>query len=552
VIGVLSKDSEARAVHEFFQLFKTPWEFVVSRKHYDLVIVTRDEIPQDLSAGAVVIYHSDVAGFDDGCGLMTTSRRRCGWVEWQNVKFPVYGDLATFQTVGTPILRLPQTLEVVGCVLGTAARPTVRIGIDLFYEVAYLLTHGQPAENARFATLDTHISMLREMMVILEVPFVEVPPVPPGYDFMGCLTHDVDFVGIRDHRCDHTMWGFLYRATVDSLLRALTGKLSWSKCLRNWSSAFTLPFVHLGFRGDFWLEFDRYMAIERALGSTFFFLPFKNVAGTLGSAPAPKRRAAKYDLTSIRKTILNLLSNNCEVGLHGIDAWQDLQSAQSERNRIHDVTGQSDVGTRMHWLYWKEASPKILEDAGFTYDSSFGYNDAIGFRAGTTQPFCPLNAEHLLELPLNIQDSAMFYSDRMMLSEADALNGCRDLIQSMLSSGGALTINWHTRSLSPERLWGDFYDSLLSEIRRHRVWFGTAKEIVEWVRKRRALRFDAVDFEENGVRVALSSPDRSSEFAFTVRVHQPKRPSDGSEFPLCMHVQTDDQWNGEEVLEVAY
>ena len=84
----------------------------------------------------------------------------------------------------------------------------------------------------------------------------------------------------------------------------------------------------------------------------------------------------------------------------------------------------------MHWLYWKEASPKVLEDAGFTYDSTFGYNDAIGFRAGTTQPFCPLGAERLLELPLNIQDSAMFYSDRMMLSETEALNACREVIQS--------------------------------------------------------------------------------------------------------------------------
>ena len=44
----------------------------------------------------------------------------------------------------------------------------------------------------------------------------------------------------------------------------------------------------------------------------------------------------------------------------------------------------------------------------------------------------------------------------------------------MSSSGGALTVNWHTRSLSPERLWGDFYKELLAEIQTHRVWFGTA------------------------------------------------------------------------------
>jgi hypothetical protein len=552
VIGVLSKDSEVRAVQEFFQLFKTPWEFCVPSKRYDLVIVTQEEIPQDLSAGALVIFSSHALAFDDEVGLETTSCRRCGWVEWQGIEFPVYGHLAAFQSVDEPLLTQRQTCEVVGSLLRSSDRPTVRIGIDLFYEVAFLLTHGQPAENARFATLDTHIELLRTIMVSLRVPFVEVPPVPAGYDFMACLTHDVDFVGLRDHKWDHTVWGFLYRATVGSLLKALAGRLPWSKCLQNWAAALSLPLVHLGLRDDFWLEFDRYKEIERELGSTFFFLPFKNVAGTLGAMPAPKCRAAKYDVAEMKDQVLGLINAGCEVGLHGIDAWQDLQSAKSEQSRVREVTGQSDVGTRMHWLYWEEGSPETLEDAGFTYDSTFGYNDAIGFRAGTTQPFCPLGAERLLELPLNIQDSAMFYSDRMMLSETEALNACRELIHSMSLSGGALTVNWHTRSLSPERLWGDFYASLLKEIQTHRVWFGTAHEIVGWFRKRRALRFDSVDFEEKGVRVALSSPDGRSESSFTVRIHHPKFASGESGFPLCMPVHTDNHWSGEEVLEIPY
>src|SRR6202012_3833622 len=111
----------------------------------------------------------------------------------------------------------------------------------------------------------------------------------------------------------------------------------------------------------------------------------------------------------------------------------------------------------------------------------------VGFRAGTTQPFCPLGAKSLLELPLNIQDSAMFYSDRMKLSEKDALNICKDVIRSASASGGSLTVNWHTRSLSPERLWGDFYSELLSEIQKYSVWFGKARDIVSWFRKRSAL-----------------------------------------------------------------
>jgi hypothetical protein len=548
VIGVLSKDGEARAVREFFELFKTPWEFYDARNSYDLVIATRQEIPQDLSARVLVIYNSRSIRFDGQIGVEAESSRKSEWVEWDGVEFPVYGDLAAFQSAGRPLVRRRQTFETVGSVIGGPERPTVRIGIDLFYEVSFLLTQGQPPENARVPTLDTHISLLRAIMMTLGVPFVEVPPVPAGYDFMACLTHDVDFVGIRDHMCDHTMWGFLYRCLAVSLLQALRGKLSWSNCLRNWTAALSLPLVHLGLRYDFWLEFDRYMEIERELGSTFFFLPFKNVAGTFGSTPAPKRRAAKYDVVAIRDQVLELASNGCEVGLHGIDAWQSSIQGRAELQRMCELTGQAEMGTRMHWLYWNESSPKTLEDAGFAYDSTFGYNDAVGFRAGTTQPFCPLGADRLLELPMNIQDSAMFYSGRMRLSETEALNACKELINSASLFGGVLTVNWHTRSLSPERLWGDFYAQLLKEIQTHRVWFGTAREIVGWFRKRRALRFDSVRFEANGVRIALSSPAGHPERSFTVRIHHPRFVSDES--GPGMPAYSDNQWSGEELLEI--
>ena len=41
----------------------------------------------------------------------------------------------------------------------------------------------------------------------------------------------------------------------------------------------------------------------------------------------------------------------------------------------------------MHWLYFGDDSPKTLEAAGFDYDSTCGYNDAVGYRAGTSQVF---------------------------------------------------------------------------------------------------------------------------------------------------------------------
>jgi hypothetical protein len=141
----------------------------------------------------------------------------------------------------------------------------------------------------------------------------------------------------------------------------------------------------------------------------------------------------------------------------------------------------------------------------------------------------------------------------MKLTENDALNICKDVIHSASSFGGSLTVNWHTRSLSPERFWGDFYSALLKEIQKHRVWFGKAQDIVSWFRKRRAINFASVQFEQNRVRVTLNSNFvPSTKGTFTVRLHHPRVSSSESAYVVSVPTYTDRQWSGEEVLELSY
>jgi hypothetical protein len=519
MIGVIARDSETAAVLEFFQLFKTPWEFYVQNHTYDVVIVASDDVPAELSTNLLLIYNSRRSNSDHEAGITIRSVEKSVWIEWHGSEVPIYGEAAGIHSAGRPFIQRRGSAEPVGVELNAAAPQTARIGYNLFEEVALLLSQGQPAANAHIPTLDIHISLLRSLMVSSGAPFVEIPPVPHGYDFMACLSHDVDFTGIREHKFDMTIWGFLYRATVGSLLDVLRQKSTVSKLMQNWKAAFSLPFVYLGLAQDFWLEFDRYLEIEKGLHATYFFIPFKNSPGMLNTGPAPSQRAAKYDALDCKRDFRKLLDQGCEVGLHGIDAWRDLQKAQIESDHIRELTGQSTIGVRMHWLYFDEMSPKTLDRAGFPYDSTFGYNDALGFRAGTTQPFLPPGAQHLLELPLSVQDTAMFYPSRMNLSETRALDSCKQLLKIAKAFGGVVTVNWHTRSLSPERLWGGFYEALLNEMRRFRVWFGTAQEIVMWFRNRRAVCFEQVQFAENGLRLKLTGPARDEQHPFLVRVY---------------------------------
>ena len=45
VIGVVAKSSDENVVREFFELFKTPWEFVQPGRSYDVVPVSYTHLP---------------------------------------------------------------------------------------------------------------------------------------------------------------------------------------------------------------------------------------------------------------------------------------------------------------------------------------------------------------------------------------------------------------------------------------------------------------------------------------------------------------------------
>jgi hypothetical protein len=334
---------------------------------------------------------------------------------------------------------------------------------------------------------------------------IEIPPVPVGAGFAVCLTHDVDHPVLRNHRWDHTAFGFLWRATFGSLLSWVRGGMSFKHLCSNWTAAGTLPFVYLGWAKDPWAEFDRYLAIEDGLGSTFFVIPHRDDPGQTRQGHAPDRRAASYSLADIKSQLSRIQSAGCEVGVHGIDAWMDPGKGRAETRQVLQLTGDSKTGIRMHWLYFDEQSPAALDEAGFQYDSTFGYNGTVGYRAGTTQVFKPLMAKRLLELPLHVMDTALFYPGHLHLDEKRARDLVSQLIENAARFGGVLTVNWHDRSIAPERLWGDFYLWLLEELKRRGAWFPTATQAVAWFQKRRSVVFEEPVWEEGAVRIKASA-----------------------------------------------
>ncbi len=504
MIGVIANEIEQATIAEFFELFKTPWEFWRPGTRYDVLLCSNSPVPEN-DASLLLLYGSQPQAFERNRGIETRSIRSPGFVTFRCGRMPIYKDCLLFDGQGDKVLFHDGTGLATAVSETSGPRATIRLGYDLFEELHYLLTQGQPPELAIIPTLEFHISLLRELILSQGMPLVEIPPVPAGYSFIVCLTHDIDHPRVCYHKFDHTMFGFLYRALFGSVVQFCRARRSWRQVAANWKAAFSLPLVFAGIVKDFWNQLDRYLELEKDLASTFFVIPTKGDAGVDPQGRINPRRAARYAAPDIADDIKKLLCANCEIAVHGIDAWRDPAKGRQEREQIQEITGATGTGVRMHWLYFNSAAALTLEKAGFSYDSTVGYNETIGYRAGTTQAFKNPNVNSLLEFPLHVMDTALFYPSYMNLSNDGARAAMLPLTENLTKFGGVLTINWHDRSLGPERLWEDAYITLLHDLRAKTPWFATATQAVSWFRKRRAVSFANITQDNNSVRVQTAT-----------------------------------------------
>ena len=355
---------------------------------------------------------------------------------------------------------------------------------DIFCIIRNALNAGRPNVHEPIcdAALDKLRGKLREYF-----HFVEIPPAPWDYTYMVALTHDVDLLSVRERG-----WLSVGYATFQCLCKGMVAeacRIFLAKC---------------GACRDPWNLFPHWMEMEKELGvrSTFFFLPFRNRPGAL----SPAIRAGYYSLE--HAPIPELIRNGWEVGVHGIDNWINEISGMEEMG-IFQRFGLENIGNRVHWLMSDENSLVILDRAGYFYDSTIGYNDDIGFRAGTLQVYRPAGSQSLVELPLHIQDIALFGKSCWELSDTrwnknpclnldrdEAVARVAELMDYAGKYGGVLTILWHYESIGFPSDIEYMYRMLVNRAHSEKAWIATAGDIVQWFLARRSFRIKCITVEK--------------------------------------------------------
>jgi hypothetical protein len=224
------------------------------------------------------------------------------------------------------------------------------------------------------------------------------------------------------------------------------------------------PLQRLRGRDPNW-SFRRMHEIEQAHGgrSTHFLMVGHD-------HPLDGINGAAYD--RVRARIVELVTaQGDEVGLHpSYTTSEHPERLAEEKDRLEQLTGRPLRSARFHFLRHRvHRSLAELDRLGFRLDSSHGYSERPGFRAGFSHPYRPydLAADRpldLVEVPLAVMDATL-QDDRYLNLDAEAgLRRAVGVLERAAASGGTVSVLWHNDRFAPiyARGWDIAYDRLLS------------------------------------------------------------------------------------------
>ena len=279
------------------------------------------------------------------------------------------------------------------------------------------------------------------------------PDYPGGARFAVALTHDID-----------TPWRWSSRGLLGAAAR-LKGALAQrdAPAARAEAAGLALAPLHRLRGSDPNWSHSRFAASERERGyrSTCFVLAAHRDPhdGASPGAYAGRRRRLVRELDEL----------GLEVALHASYTCQaDERLLAGERAELARLLNGPIAGNRHHYLRlpW-HAGIRALDRLGFAYDSTLGYAERPGPRAGLSFPFRPWDDDagaplRILEIPLLLMDATLAEERYLGLSPESAWGEVERWLDHLHDVGGCASVLWHNDRF--DRIYGRGWDRLYTRL----------------------------------------------------------------------------------------
>jgi len=314
------------------------------------------------------------------------------------------------------------------------------------------------------------------------------PMWPEGRPFAICLSHDVDLIAeeITPRQAVRSMRLSLLDTPTsrrDRFVRFARPGVRAARAIHHGVSA--APVAE---------ALERCVDLEREhdLTATYFFTVYPGGDGHRYDCmyALPDGCRFRGERTTVADVIRTLHDEGLEIGLHGsYNSALAPGRLADEKTELEQATGLTVTSTRQHFLHWDvRVTPRLQSGAGFSADSSIGFNRDIGLRSGTSLPYRWFDVERgtaldIVQLPPTVQDGALLRADALELGLELAHTTLQGFLDRIADVGGVATLVFHPNNLEHADYLELFRQAIAYGLERD-AWFASMHDLDSWFRAR--------------------------------------------------------------------
>ena len=404
-------------------------------------------------------------GFEESCGIQLTKPEfenpfenldKIIWKEWNGISIPFIMNSSDNESV----LTKDKDDKVV-------------VNFDIISSAWYLMSGKQELDNQKrdqYGRFKFEESIQKKLNIVgipivnyyfeilkEAIEIVTKSKIKNNRKFSTTITHDIDEV--------MSGWKHRVRTQVNKkhFLKAFThGLFQPLKPFYPWKNLIELS------------DFNS----KHNVPSTFFLLARNNKLNNI--------KNADYSLSNpyIQESISEIKKNGHEIGIHG--SYKTHESVNELQKDITTIN-KNIKGNRFHFLQYSiQESSEVIETNELKFDTTLGFQEEIGFRNSICTPFKLYNFKekrpfNFIEIPLNIMDCSLEFSNYMGLSPKESLEAIKKLTQEIKKFKGNICINWHNTYFSDylKSDWKSVYKKIIAILKEENCEFKTCSQLIK-------------------------------------------------------------------------
>lgn len=347
----------------------------------------------------------------------------------------------------------------------TIGEQTSYIGVDIIASAFFMLTRW---EEIAIPDKDKHGRFIEQNLFSIKYDFHKRPVVNEYVEFLWNILQEMGYIGNRKNKefefyPTHDVDFFEKYDSFFKCCKVLSGDLIKRRSISTFFTSLKGIYnIKIRKDKDVFDTFDYFMDISesKSVKSRFYFMP-----GSKGE------KDVTFDIKGdkVKEKIRYILNRGHVVGIHPTyNSFDNLEKLNEELGKLQNIYPVIEEG-RQHFLRFSNPTTwQMWNDCGLKLDSTVGFYDNIGFRAGICNEYHVFNVItrkqlNLKERPLLMMDTAL---RRKVENKKEFIAEAIELINIVKQYNGDFVMLWHNSNLlvNEWKDWNKVYSKIVESI----------------------------------------------------------------------------------------